>query len=359
MTLSPLPRVLITGGLGFIGTKLVEILHGSYEILIVDNLHPQVHEDRSALEAVPSGVEVLEIDVTDQDGMRRAAAFHPDVVFHLAAETGTGQSLLQSRRHAEVNVVGTATLLDALSADRLPHRIVLPSSRAVYGEGHWESRSGSVELATARSSDQLSEGRWTPPPAADGGELVRPVAHDARVHSPSPANVYAATKLAQEHMLRSWGVSLGVSYTICRLQNVFGHGQALGNPYTGVLTFMARQAAAGEEIHVFEGGGIVRDFVNVRDVAAALVSAAFVEVAANEVFDIGSGDGVTLYEVAARLAEQAGAPGPRRTDEYRAGDVRAAFADIRHAADKLGYRPSVPLADGLNELLSWASAVRA
>jgi len=356
MNLPPLPRVLITGGLGFIGTKLVERLHGSCEILIVDNLHPQVHQDRSAVESVPSGIEVLEVDVADQDGMRQAAAFHPDLVFHLAAETGTGQSLLQSRRHAEVNVVGTATLLDALSADRLPSRVVLPSSRAVYGEGHWESRAGSVELATARSSGQLREGIWTPP-AVNGGELVRPVPHDARTQTPSPANIYAATKLAQEHMIHSWGVSLGVSYAICRLQNVFGHGQALGNPYTGVLTFMARQAALGEEIHVFEGGGIVRDFVNVRDVAAALVSAAFTEGAADTIFDIGSGDGVTLYEVAARLAEQAGAPAPRRTDEYRAGDVRAAFADITHASEKLGYRTSVPLADGLDELLSWASAV--
>lgn len=352
MSLPPKARVLITGGLGFIGTKIVERLHESHEVLIVDNLHDQVHKDRSAVEAVPRGVRLLERDVTDAEGMREAALFEPDVVFHLAAETGTGQSLLQSRRHAQVNVVGTATLLDALSAHRLPSRVILPSSRAVYGEGYWLSDEGVALQAAPRSTEQLDDGRWSPT-AADGSSLVTALANDARTQHPNPANVYASTKLAQEHMLRSWCVSLGVSYAICRLQNVFGHGQALENPYTGVLTFMARQAVAGKEIHVFEGGDIVRDFVNVRDVATALIAAGLASGVTDDVFDIGSGAGETLYDVAVRLASRVGAPAPVRTAEFRAGDVRSAFASIDNASERLHYQPRVSLDEGLDDLLTW------
>jgi dTDP-L-rhamnose 4-epimerase len=352
LTTSSPTRVLITGGLGFIGTKIVDLLSPEHEVLLVDNLHPQVHKDRSAMNSIRPGVRFLEADVADQEKMAEAADFQPDVVFHLAAETGTGQSLLESRRHAEVNVVGTATLLDALSARRLPKTVVLPSSRAVYGEGYWQSEDEEAVPATPRTTKQLEAHQWTPE-AADGRSLRAPLANNAETQSPNPANIYAATKLAQEHMIKSWCGSLGVSYAICRLQNVFGDGQAVDNPYTGVLTFMARQAIAGQEIRVFEGGDIVRDFVNVRDVATALVSSAFTASAGNAIYDIGSGHGVTLYEVADRLAALTDAPRPVRTSDFRAGDVRSAFADIGSARSRLGYSPDSSLDTGLEELLAW------
>ena len=348
-------RVVLTGGLGFIGTKLVDRLIASHEILVVDNLHPQVHQDRRRVHELPERVTFLEGDVTDPASMQAVAEFRPHVVVHLAAETGTGQSLLQSRRHAEVNVTGTATLLDALAgADALPERIVIPSSRAIYGEGVWTVASDENVSAHGlpRDPTRLAKGEWLPT-GSGGEELDSPLPNNAASSEPRPANVYAATKLAQENVARAWCTGLGVPLSLLRLQNVYGAGQATGNPYTGVLTFMARQALAGEQINVYEGGGIVRDFVNVADVADALTQAALDRSGDSLTVDIGSGEPRVLEEVARLLSELAGAPEPRLSNDYRPGDVRAAYADIDAAGRALGFSPKVGLRDGLQDLLSW------
>ncbi|MCH6471807.1 NAD-dependent epimerase/dehydratase family protein [Sinomonas terrae] len=351
-------RVVLTGGLGFIGTKLVECLIDSHDVLVVDNLHPQVHTDKRRMDELARSVNFVEGDVTNPANMRVVAEFCPHVVVHLAAETGTGQSLLQSRRHAEVNVTGTATLLDALAgADALPERLVIPSSRAIYGEGAWTLAGNETQVVHAipRDPGRLAEGEWLPV-GPNGEELSAPVPHCAARTEPRPANVYAATKLAQENVARAWAIGLGVPLSVLRLQNVYGAGQAINNPYTGVLTFMARQALAGEQINVFEGGGIIRDFVNVSDVAEALTGAVQDESDRNLTLDIGSGCPVSLDEVARLLSELSGAPEPRVSHDFRVGDVRAASADISAATDALGFLPAVGLRAGLHQLLSWVSS---
>lgn len=344
-------RVLITGGAGFIGTELSRRIDPADEVLILDSLHPQVHQDEKALDGFPANVTFIRGDVTDPQAAKMAAEFRPTTLVHLAAETGTGQSLRESRRHVHVNVTGTASILDALSSiEWCPNSIVLTSSRAVYGEGAWlADESSSRYYGRPRTASQLEDADWSP--RGPNGESGSPAAHDARIVEPRPSNVYAATKLAQENVLSAWCTAFEVPLSILRLQNVYGVGQAVQNSYTGVLTYFASQAVKGEQLRVFEGGGILRDFVHVRDVADALLEAMMrppVDLG-KRVIDIGSGQPITLFDIASLIGDEL----PLITNQYRLGDVRAAFADTRVAEEQLDYRPKVALRDGIVELKSW------
>lgn len=349
---------LITGGAGFIGTRLAKALASAgHDVVVLDNLHPQVHGDNPTHPEVPVGVQFVRADVCDAPQVAKIVAeTRPSLVFHLAAETGTGQSLTQSQRHSAVNVLGTAVLMDALSgAGIVPERLVLTSSRAVYGEGAWRDSAGIVHYPAQRLAADLERGIWEPQlPDATG----TPVAHRASAVQARPTNVYAATKLAQEHLLSAWAGSFGSSLATLRLQNVYGAGQALGNPYTGVLTYFARRALADQVVNVYEGGGIVRDFVHVSDVVSALVRAATAELAAGQTrtVDIGSGGPMTLAEAARTLVATIGRGSVVITDDYRLGDVRAAYADNSAAESWLGYSPNVAFADGTAELAAWAAS---
>jgi len=347
--------VLISGGAGFIGTRLARRLVGDYKVVLLDNLHPQVHVSNSWPTDSPVEAEQRLGDVTDAAAWDSVIAEHkPDIIVHLAAETGTGQSLTESTRHASVNVTGTARMLDALSnSGHRPEAIVLASSRAVYGEGQFKTAQGERYYAAPRGEQQLVESKWEP--IGPDGEEGEAVAHNAASVEPRPTNVYAATKLAQEHLLSSWCASMNVPLRILRLQNVYGAGQALENSYTGVLTYFARQAIAGEAINVYEGGGIVRDFVHVDDVVSALTAAlALPAETAFGLVDIGSGSAGTLLDYASTLAETAGSPAPETSTRFRLGDVRAAYADIAPAQELLGYQPQVSFQDGVIGLLEWA-----
>ncbi|TFB65711.1 NAD(P)-dependent oxidoreductase [Cryobacterium sp. Hz9] len=347
--------VLISGGAGFIGTRLARRLVGGHRVVLLDNLHPQVHKNGAWPTDSPAEAEQRFGDVTEADAWNSAIAdYRPNIIVHLAAETGTGQSLTESHRHASVNVTGTARMLDALShSGHRPEAIVLASSRAVYGEGQWKTVQGDLYYATSRGEQQLAEGKWEP--IGPDGEEGQAVAHSAASVEPRPTNVYAATKLAQEHLLSSWCTSMNVPLRILRLQNVYGAGQALENSYTGVLTYFARQAMAGEPINVYEGGDIVRDFVHVDDVVSALSAALALPAEYGfGLVDIGSGSAGTLLEYATILAEVAGSPAPETSERFRLGDVRAAFADIAPARALLGYEPQVSFQDGVVGLLEWA-----
>jgi dTDP-L-rhamnose 4-epimerase len=342
--------VLITGGAGFIGCALGERLLDRFDrVVALDSLHPQVHPTTERPPALPRGVELVVGDVTDPVAWDRLLADCPaDAVVHLAAETGTAQSLTEATRHASVNVVGTTAMLDAFTRHGVrPGRVVLASSRAVYGEGAWQDADGQVVLPGQRSHAMLAAGTWdfpglTPLPAAA-----------ARVE-PRPSSVYAATKLAQEHVLRAWSLAVGVSTVVLRLQNVYGAGQSPTNPYTGILPLFARLAAAGEAIPVYEDGAIVRDFVHVDDVSRALVAALTeADVEGASVVDIGSGVPVTILDVAGRIARRHHAPAPVVTGRFRDGDVRYACADPSLAGRVLGWEPRVGLDEGLDELGSW------
>jgi dTDP-L-rhamnose 4-epimerase len=346
--------VLITGGAGFIGSALSrKLIDAGYDVAVMDILHPQVHAGPEAIDLPPS-VRLFTGDVThapDWDAVLRL--FRPSQVVHLAAETGTAQSLTEATRHGSVNVVGTTQLLDALSRSGLvPEQLVLASSRAVYGEGAWQSGS-QVFYPQPRSHAQLVAGVWDPVGPSD--EPAVPLPSCAGQTEPRPTNIYAATKLAQEHLLAAWAAAHDTSLSVLRLQNVYGPGQSLTNSYTGIVTLFARLAREQRPLEVYEDGRIVRDFVFIDDVVEALVAA--VHNPANQVrcLDIGSGNATTIHELAQLVAGACNAPDPTVVPKFRDGDVRAASCDITPAKGDLGWSPNWVLKDGLDALLGWIS----
>lgn len=345
----------ITGGAGFIGTRLGRaLLDAGHQVAVIDNLHPQVHPVQVRPADLDDRASLLVGDVTlpaDWDTWF-ATVGQPDVIVHLAAETGTGQSLSEASRHGRVNVVGTTELVDALTrADHRPRRIALASSRAVYGEGRWQAADGSTFYPGLRSDEQLEAGRWDP--EAPDGTTGIPLPHRCSSVEPRPANIYAATKLAQEHVLGAWCGAHGVPLTTLRLQNVYGPGQAVGNPYTGVLTFFARQLTEGRQLDVYEDGRIVRDFVFVDDVVDAFVKAIGLTEPTSHRLDIGSGRPSSLAEVAATMTAIVGGEEPVISGRFRAGDVRSAWADVDDARAALGWQPRTDTEAGLRLLLEW------
>ena len=343
---------LITGGAGFVGSRLGNLIAAAGQrVVLFDSLHPQVHT--SAVH-VGRGQDLFVGDVRDSASWDRCFLQFgvPHVIVHLAAETGTGQSLNEATRHGSANVVGTTEMTDALVRHKVrPAQIVLASSRAVYGEGAWVDTAEASWYPEPRSGATLAAGQWDPP--SPSGLAGRPVTHRAATTWARPSNVYAATKLAQEHILEAWCASYEVPLSVLRLQNVYGPGQAVGNAYTGVLTFFARQTATGQQLEVYEDGAIVRDFVFVDDVVRAMRAAINRPPAGVRRVDIGGGEGVTLLEVANEMASLGGAAAPIVTGAYRLGDVRAASADVSAARVELEWEPQVDLATGLNALLDW------
>ena len=254
-------------------------------------------------------VELVRGDVTnEQDWDHLLADVSPSVVIHLAAETGTGQSLTEATRHAAVNVVGTTQMLDAfVRREVLPERIVLTSSRAVYGEGAWTDQDGVLTYPGQRSREMLESGVWDFP-----GLSAKPF-NSHRVW-PAPTSVYGSTKLAQEHIVNSWCLSMKVTPVVFRLQNVYGPGQSLVNPYTGIVSFFAQKAKACEVIPVYEDGNIVRDFVYIDDVAAAVVAGTLHSAATAYPYDIGSGEPTSIMHLASLIADFYRAPAPASTE---------------------------------------------
>lgn len=346
--------VLVTGGAGFIGTASSAALADAFDrVVAVDNLHPQIHPGTGRPTGLDERVELVVADVTEErtwdDVLGRV---RPDVVVHLAAETGTGQSLAEASRHALVNVVGTTRMLDALLRhDALPQRIVLTSSRAVYGEGAWRrSSTGELFHPGQRTAEILRRGEWDFPDS-------EPVPMSAAVVAPAPVSVYGATKLAQEHVLTAWAQSVDVEPVTLRLQNVYGPGQSLINPYTGIMSLFCRMARAGRSIPLYEDGEVRRDFVLIDDVARAVVAATVAPAPGVRPIDIGAGEHQTIARAAELIARHYGAPAPHVTGQYRQGDVRHAWADVSYAAQSLGWTPRHDLADGVHRLATWIDSL--
>jgi dTDP-L-rhamnose 4-epimerase len=344
--------VLISGGAGFIGSALSRrLVEAGYEVAVLDVLHPQVHGEHAAIDLPPS-VRFFTGDVThapDWDAVLRLC--RPAQVVHLAAETGTAQSLSEATRHGSVNVVGTTQLLDALSRSaHVPEQLVVASSRAVYGEGAWQSGS-EIFYPRPRSHAQLLAGIWDPQGPTDNPAV--PLASRAGRTEPRPTNIYAATKLAQEHILAAWTAAHDTSLSTLRLQNVYGPGQSLTNSYTGIVALFSRLALQHQALEVYEDGRIVRDFVYIDDVVEALFAA--IEEPANDArcVDVGSGIPTTIHEAAQTIATVCGAPEPVVVGKFRDGDVRAARCDIEPTMDELGWRPKWTLEEGLRVLLDW------
>lgn len=345
-------HVLITGGAGFIGSHLAdELLRSGSRVRALDNLDPQVHgEGRRRPDYLDRDVELVIGDVRDAETVRRALD-GVDAVVHLAAAVGVGQSMYEIARYTEVNTLGTAVLLEALTRNPV-ERFVVASSMSVYGEGLYRASDGSLVEFAERTREQFAAGRWEAR-GPDGEELVPiPTPESKR---PTLASVYALSKYDQERLCLMLGEAYGIPTVALRFFNVYGTRQALSNPYTGVLAIFASRLLNGNAPLIFEDGLQRRDFVSVGDVARAARQALRMPDAPGKVINVGSGRSYTIREIADRMASVLGVEymGPEVTGKYRVGDIRHCFADISRARAVLGYEPAVELADGLRELANW------
>jgi len=341
--------ILVTGGCGFIGRHVAEeLLAAGYQVRILDAMIEQVHAEAEA--EAPDQAEVIRADVRDKEAVSQALV-GVDGVIHLAAEVGVGQSMYEIARYVGGNDLGTAVLLEAMIG--LPiRRIVVASSMSVYGEGLYATDSGTTTGFIRRKPEQVKQGRWEP--QGPNGETLTPIATDES-KPVDLASIYALTKYAQEKQVLIFGEAYNVEAVALRLFNVFGAGQALSNPYTGVLANFASRLANGQPPTIFEDGQQRRDFVHVRDVARAFRLALEQPSANGHVINIGSGQAYTVEEVANLLAEAMGVPEikPEIMHKARSGDIRNCFADISKARDLLGFKPQYKLENSLGPFVEW------
>ncbi|KIP86124.1 NAD-dependent dehydratase [Stenotrophomonas maltophilia] len=344
--------ILITGGAGFIGSALSHLLRAEdpRPIVAMDVMHPQVHRSGKRPPELHEDVHLIVSDICEPESWTVfLSEWRPSLVIHLAAETGTGQSLNEASRHTHVNVTGTARMLDAFAAvGHVPDRLVLTSSRAVYGEGIWETDDGRRIQPGQRSKAMLDAGEWDFPAA-------HALPFQADQTPPGPTSVYGATKLAQEHIISAWALSFGAQVAILRLQNVYGAGQSLDNPYTGIVSLFSRLAKAGQSIPLYEDGLMRRDFVYITDVAKAVFVASRHPAAVGAVFDIGYGQPTTIMDIAETIAAHYHAPAPHVCGKYRNGDVRHAGCEVERSL-ALDWRPEVTLTEGVRQLCDWIDA---
>ena len=352
------PKVVVTGGLGFIGIHLVrDLLRRGFAVRVIDNLTPQIH---GHLPCIDNGL-------VDEPGFEftRANILNPkalgevlhgmDYLVHLAAETGTAQSMYDISRYNVVNSQGTAGILDWLvNVKPSIKKVVLASSRSIYGEGAYQCETCGLVTPSSRTADALAGGKWDPVcPICHGPINLIATREDSR---PAPASIYAATKLAQEDLVRIACGSSGIPYAILRFQNVYGEGQSLKNPYTGILSIFSTRIRRGLNLPIFEDGLESRDFVHVQDVVRAIQLCMASEAVTGQVFNVGSGVPVPVLDVAKMLIKVLkGTSVTEITGQYRVWDIRHCYADISALRAATGFEPLVSLEDGLAAFAGWVS----
>jgi dTDP-L-rhamnose 4-epimerase len=340
--------ILVTGGAGFIGSHVVDaLLARGYDVRVLDCLLPAAHRERPALDP---RAEWLEADVRDPDAAARAVD-GVAAVCHQAAMVGLGVEIGDIADYVAHNDLGTAVLLRALAASGFAGRLVLASSMVIYGEGRYRCAEHGLVRPGPRRTEALDAGEFEPPCAACGRRLEpESVPEDAPA---DPRNVYAATKLAQEHLCAAFSRETGVPVTALRYHNVYGPRMPRDTPYAGVASIFRSALAAGSPPRVFEDGGQLRDFVHVRDVAAANVRALTAPDPVAGAFNVASGTPRTILDMARALARARGhGVEPEITGEWRAGDVRHVFASTARAARVLGFHADENFAEGMEEFAS-------
>jgi dTDP-L-rhamnose 4-epimerase len=351
--MSPM-RVLVTGGAGFIGSWLVEsLLDSGHKVTVLDSLSAQIHGELP----VPGSTWFRHPNAKFKRGDIRDAALVDellgdcDALVHLAAETGTGQSMYQIGHYYEVNVLATARMLELIGVrHRHVRRVVLASSRSVYGEGAYEVDAQMV-VPEPRSAALLEAGQWELL-HSDGRPLRLIPTPEAA--PPRPASIYAASKLAIEQLGSVFASSYDCAVTALRFQNVYGERQSLRNPYTGILSIFANRMRQNLPINIFEDGQESRDFVHVTDVVHSLERALQSVATGYSVFNIGSGRPTTVMAVANHLSTLLKSGSPLEvTGNYRAGDIRHCYADLTRAQEALGFAPRMTLESGLQRFVDW------
>jgi len=352
-------KVLITGGAGFVGSHTADtLIRKGHAVRIFDNLTEQVHAAGVPPAYIPTEAEFVRGDMRDLEALGKVVR-GVDVIFHLAAAVGVGQSMFEIAYYTAVNNQGSANLLQAILDTRTRvEKIVVASSMSIYGEGQYFCSECGPVAPPPRPAAQLKKRRWhTVCPQC--GEIVTPIPTDESKPLQS-TSIYALSKKDQEEMLLLFGRTYGIPVVALRYFNIYGTRQSLSNPYTGVAAIFASRLMNGNLPIVFEDGLQMRDFVSVHDIVQANLLAIENPAADGRALNVGSGHPVTIAEIAAELSAALGRPPLMEiTDKYRAGDIRHCFGDISAITDLLGYRPRVRLKQGIQELVNWLKSQNA
>lgn len=350
-------KTLVTGGAGFIGTHLVRALaEQGDQVVVLDSVESQVHGQ--AAPDVPAGVELIVGNVGDPDLAARALK-GVDRVVHLAAAVGVGQSMYEIARYTDLNTMATARFLEALVAARpMPKRLVVASSMSIYGEGEYVCSDHGRMAPGPRPEEQLLARSWEMYCPSCGNEM-RPVG--TRETKPLiPTSIYAINKRDHEEMSIVVGAAYGIPTVALRFFNIYGPGQALSNPYTGVAAIFASRLLNGRPPILFEDGAQSRDFTHVSDVVQGILLALESETAVGQAVNLGTGRPVTVNGVARVIAAGLGLDiEAERNDRYRAGDIRHCYADPARAQEMLGFVAQTRFEDGMAQLIDWLQDQRA
>ncbi|MBP4137797.1 NAD-dependent epimerase/dehydratase family protein [Flavobacterium geliluteum] len=348
-------KVLITGGAGFIGSNVARVLiKEGYEITVLDNFLPQIHGDKDVLpEDLNGKVRLIVGDVADKSVLYNALK-EQDAVIHYAAETGTGQSMYAVSHYTNVNIQATANLCDyIINEDHQIKNVIVASSRSIYGEGKYNSPEYGTVYPNSRTFQNVKESFEVCCPKSGKHNLeVEATDEASKIH---PSSFYGITKQVQEQMIILATQLKNINGYALRYQNVYGPGQSLKNPYTGILSIFTRLALQNEEINIFEDGLESRDFVHINDVVAATISCLKLEKKGQHILNVGSGVPVNVLEVAQEIVSYLKSKSEIKiSGAFREGDIRHNFADLTLIKEVVGFEPKWSFKDGLHSFIDWA-----
>lgn len=353
-------NVLVTGGAGFIGSNIVlKLLTKGYGVVVLDSLSEQIHgvnPDKTSplFQSIKDKVVFIKGDVNNRSDWVKALV-GVDYIIHLAAETGTGQSMYEIKKYVDTNIGGTALLLDILTNTKHNvKRVVVAESRAIYGEGKYHCPNCGDVYPLERKDEDMAKGDFECKCPICGGEVeLVATTEDSTIH---PSSVYGISKQVQGQLVHLVCKSIGVESVSFRYQNVYGPGQSLSNPYTGILSIFSTRIKNGNGINVFEDGMETRDFVYIEDVVDATILGMEVPEANGHVFNIGTGVATDVLTVANTLCKKYGVNVPITVSgNYRLGDIRHNFADISAARQILGFVPKWKFSDGIEQFTNWVN----
>lgn len=352
-------NILITGGAGFIGSNLaLKLLAKGYEVTVLDNLSPQIHgtdpQHTSPLyNSIKDKVRFIHGSVTHKEDWLTALEGQ-DAIIHFAAETGTGQSMYEVQKYVDVNINGTALMLDLLvNGNYNVKKVIVASSRSIYGEGKYLTENQEAVYPSHRTEEYMDKGDFEVKYKGKSGLTLAATDEDSKIH---PSSVYGITKQNQEQMIMTVCPTKGIAAVAFRYQNVYGPGQSLKNPYTGILSIFSTQIKNKNPINIFEDGKESRDFVFIDDVVEATILGLESEAANNQIFNVGTGVATDVLTVATELVKNYQIDIPIHiTGNYRLGDIRHNYADLTKIRKLLGFSPKVSFSQGLEKFAQWVN----